>query len=99
MLFRSMPLPAGLVLEKLLTDRSGEKGDRDLLVVAGLIAALSAGDIDDIVTTYRSLTAELRHQIRSNLGILLLLPARAGMPDPDAHRAQIAGIAARLEAS
>jgi hypothetical protein len=94
-----MPHPAGLIVEKLLTDRAGEKGDRDLLVVAGLIQMLRADDIEDIVSTYRTLSRDLQHQVRSNLGVLLLLPARWGMPDPDPHRAHIAAIAARLEAS
>lgn len=41
-----VPVPelAGAVLEKLVTDRTGEKGDRDLLVVAGVerVAAQSS---------------------------------------------------------
>jgi len=36
-----MPRLSGLVVEKLVTDRSGEKGDRDLPVVAGLLPHMS----------------------------------------------------------
>jgi hypothetical protein len=93
-----VPRPAGLVLEKLLTDRTGEKGDRDLLVVAGLLALAEDADLDETVTTYDKLAPELRHTIRSNLSLLALLEPRAGMPDPRPRREQVARLLARLEA-
>jgi hypothetical protein len=93
-----VPLPAGLALEKLVTDRTGEKGDRDLLVVAGLFRLMKPADLAELVTGYRSLPHELRHQIRSNLSILSLLTARDGMPDPRAARATIANMLQQMEA-
>jgi hypothetical protein len=91
------PRPAGLVLEKLLTDRSGEKGDRDLLVVVGLLAAMHPPDLDELAAEAHGLSPELRHLVRSNLALLLLLPGRIGMPDPAPRREQIAQLAARLD--
>jgi hypothetical protein len=46
-----VPLPrkAGLMLEKLLTDRAGVKGDRDLLVVAGLLQLSNDQDLAELV--------------------------------------------------
>jgi hypothetical protein len=91
-----VPRPAGLALEKLVTDRTGEKGDRDLLVVAGLLSTMTSADIDEFLRTYGTLSGELRHQIRSNLTILSLLETRPQMPDPRAQRAVIADILHRL---
>lgn len=95
-----VPVPqiAGAVLEKLVTDRTGEKGDRDLLVVAGLIASMDETDLDQLVEVYARLSPELRHAVRANLSILSLLPARPAMPDPAPHRARIAALLSRLEA-
>lgn len=93
-----VPRPAGAALEKLVTDRTGEKGDRDLLVVAGLVGIMTTGDLDELATAYRTLSPELRHAARSNLAILSLLPARSGMPDPLPQRAIIAMLLERLEA-
>ncbi|MEO8182848.1 MAG: hypothetical protein ABI895_28785 [Deltaproteobacteria bacterium] len=92
-----VPRPAGLLAEKLLTDRSGEKGDRDLLVVMGLLLVSEPADIDELETLYRSLPPEQRYSIRSNLGILSLLEPRNQMPDPVPHRARLAQLMARLE--
>lgn len=38
-----VPRPAGLALEKLVTDRTGEKGERDLLVALGVLLLAPAG--------------------------------------------------------
>jgi hypothetical protein len=92
-----VPRPAGLALEKLATDRTGEKGDRDLLVVAGLLASMTAADVDELAHAYAGLPIEMRGAVHSNLSILALLDARPGMPDPRPHRAGIAGLLARLE--
>jgi len=96
----AVPLPrlAGLFLEKLVTDRTGDKGERDLLVALGLLAVAGAGDADEIEQVYRSLRPELRHTVRSNLTILSLLAPRAGMPDPGPRRAEVAALLNRLEA-
>jgi hypothetical protein len=92
-----VPRTAGLLAEKLLTDRSGEKGDRDLLVVMGLLLVAQPADIDELELIYRALPPEQRYTVRSNLSVLSLLEARAEMPDPVPHRATLAGLMARLE--
>jgi hypothetical protein len=92
-----LPEPAGLALEKLVSDRTGEKGDRDLLVVAGLLASMTPADLDQLELTYVTLPAELRHQVCSNLSILSLLDARLGMPDPRSQRAVVDALLRRLE--
>jgi hypothetical protein len=92
-----LPQPAGLALEKLVSDRTGEKGDRDLLVVAGLLATMAPADFDQLERTYLGLPAELRHQVRSSLSILSLLDARPGMPDPRPHRPAVDALLRRLE--
>jgi len=92
-----LPQPAGLALEKLVSDRTGDKGDRDLLVVAGLLVGMTAGDLDQLERGYLGLSAELRHQVRSNLSILSLLDARPGMPDPRPQRPVVDALLHRLE--
>lgn len=91
-----LPHPAGLTLEKLVSDRTGEKGDRDLLVVAGLLGQMTASQLDELERLHRGLSAELRHQVRSNLAILSLLEARGGMPDPRPQRPSIDRLLRRL---
>jgi hypothetical protein len=92
-----VPRPAGLVLEKLVTDRSGEKGDRDLLVVLALLLVARPEDLDEVEHEYRGLAPELRYLVRSNLSLLSLLPPRSGMPDPEPHRAKVAALSGRLD--
>ncbi len=94
-----LPRPAGLLLEKLITDRTGEKGERDLLVALGLLGTSNAGDLGDFEQAYRRLRPELRHAVRSNLTILSLLAPRAGMPDPQAGRAAVLAVLRRVEAA
>ena len=92
-----LPRPAGLILEKLVTDRTGEKGDRDLLVALGLLMSARPADLLELVTTYRGLAPELRHAARSNLTILSLLAPRRGMPDPQPERVRVLDLLRRLE--
>ncbi len=92
-----LPQPAGLALEKLVSDRTGEKGDRDLLVVAALFAAMPPAGFDQLERAYLDLSIELRHQVLSNLSILSLLEARSSMPDPRPQRPIVAGLLRRLE--
>jgi hypothetical protein len=94
-----LPRPAGLILEKLLTDRSGEKGDRDLLVALALLLVSDAGDLTEIEAQYRELSPELRYAARSGLSTLSLLEPRLHMPDPTLHRVLVAELLARLERS
>jgi hypothetical protein len=93
-----MPQLAGLLLEKLITDRAGEKGERDLLVVSGLLASAGRDDLQGLELKYRRLRPELRHAARANLTILSLLEPRNGMPDPRSRRAEVAALLRRLEA-
>lgn len=94
-----LPRPAGLIAEKLLTDRSGVKGERDLLVVAGLLAACAPADLDEFVTLCAGLAPELRYAIRSNLTVLSLMQPSPHMPDPLPQRELVARLLSRLEAS
>ena len=93
-----LPRPAGLMIEKLLTDRTGDKGARDLLVVAGLLAVSSPADVQELVADSRALPAESRHALRSNLTVLSLMQAQPGMPDPKPLRSAIADLLRELEA-
>lgn len=92
-----LPRPCDLMVEKLLTDRTGEKGARDFLVVAGLLATSDAGELDELVSVARTLTPEARHSIVSGLTVLSLMDRRGGMPDPAPHRDSIATLIGRLE--
>ena len=92
-----LPRPAGLLLEKLLTDRNGEKGDRDLLVALALLLVSGASDLDEIEQLYYKLSPELRYSTRSALSTLSLLEPRQNMPDPTLHRPLVAELLARLE--
>lgn len=95
----AVPLPrvSGLLLEKLVTERTGEKGERDLLVALGLLLSASPEDVAEAVEAYRGLRPELRHAVRSNLTLLSLLGPRAGMPDPEPGRRDVADLLRRLE--
>lgn len=93
-----LPRPAGLMLEKLLTDRTGEKGERDLLVVLGLLLGAASEDLDEMEKDYRTFRPELRHAVRSNLAILSLLKPHEDMPDPERHRELVVALLRRLEA-
>jgi hypothetical protein len=94
----ALPRPAGLLLEKLVTDRTGEKGERDLLVALGVLATSAPADVDELEALYRRLRPELRDAVRSNLTILSLLSPRSGMPNPLPRRAEVAALLSRLEA-
>lgn len=92
-----VPQPAGLLLEKLATERSGEKGDRDLLVALGLLLVATPVDLAELEAPYRSLAPEIRYTIRSNLATLSLLEPRAAMPDPRPHRQLVVALLDRIE--
>jgi len=93
----ALPRPAGLMLEKILTDRSGEKGDRDLLVALALLMLSEESDLTEIEELYKELSPELRYTARSGLSTLSLLEPVRDMPDPTLHRALVAELLGRLE--
>jgi hypothetical protein len=94
-----LPLPraADLMVEKLLTDRTGEKGARDLLVVAGMLVGVTPADLDEFVVVTRGVSAESRHAICSGLTVLSLMEVRPGMPDPAPVRDQVRRPLSRIE--
>jgi hypothetical protein len=94
-----LPRPAGLILEKLITDRSGEKGDRDLLVSLAMLLVCERSDQEELVMLYHSLPEELRYSARSGLAALSLLEPRAQMPDPVPNRSLLARLLAEFEAA
>lgn len=95
----SVPVPAlpGLLLEKLVTERSGIKGDRDLLVALGLLILAREEDLEETAVLFQTFPAELRHLIRSNLAVLSLMEPIQGMPDPRPHRRLVANLLRRIE--
>jgi hypothetical protein len=95
----SVPVPrvAGQFLEKLLTERSGEKGDRDLLVALGLLLVANDADLDELESMHRALPDDLRQTVLANLATLNLLERRAEMPDPEPHRVRVSELRQRLE--
>lgn len=94
-----LPRPAGLTLEKLVTDRTGEKGERDLLVALGMLMLAKPEDLEELVVIYRALSPELKHAVRSNLTILSLMKRHPQMPDPEPERARVAALLSRLDAA
>ncbi|HEY3235556.1 MAG TPA: hypothetical protein VGJ84_12635 [Polyangiaceae bacterium] len=93
-----LPRPAGLVLEKLVTDRSGEKGNRDLLVALALLPNMTDSGFEELLVAYAKLRPELRYVVRSNLTILSLMGPSLGMPDPRPERGRVAALLRRFEA-
>ncbi len=95
----TVPVPrvAGLLLEKLLTERTSVKGDRDLLVALGLILVADRRDLDELTDLYHALRPEQRYSVRSNLSVLSLLAPHPNMPDPRPRRARVAELLRRLE--
>jgi hypothetical protein len=93
-----VPLPrlAGLLIEKLVTERTGEKGERDLLVALALISLAEVEDLAEFTASLATLAPEWRHAVASNLTVLSLLSPRAGMPDPTKERDRVAALLSRL---
>ena len=92
-----LPRPAGLILEKLITDRSGEKGDRDILVALALLLISGEDDIRELEDEYLRLPQDQRYTVRSGLTVMSLMGPKENMPDPTAQRARAADILKRLE--
>lgn len=92
-----LPRPAGLMIEKLLTERAGLKGQRDLLVALGLLLVSRREDIDEIVEHFAGLSDEQRKIVIGSLTILSLMASVPDMPDPARAREEIATLIERLE--
>lgn len=92
-----IPRPSGLLLEKLITDRTGEKGERDLLVALAVLQLMTATDLDELSDAYRRIRPELQHVVRSNLTLLSLLSPLAGLPDPRPRRAEVGALLRHLD--
>lgn len=94
-----VPLPslAGLLLEKLATDRSGLKGDRDLLVALGVLLGMTEADHVELETRLSALSTTAKRNLTANAGLLSVLGPSPGVPDPTAHRARILALLARVE--
>lgn len=93
-----LPLPriAGMLLEKLVTERTGEKGERDLLVALGLLLVAEPSDLTELEHQFEALAAEHQHVVVSNLTLLSLMKRHANMPDPEPERARLARLLRRL---
>lgn len=91
-----VPRAAGLMLEKLVTDRTGRKGDRDLLVVLGMLLVARDADLAELVDLHRTLPADMKDAVVSNLTVLSLMAGVPQMPDPARHREIVARLLERL---
>jgi hypothetical protein len=92
-----LPRPAGLAVEKLLTERSGLKGERDLLVALGLLMQCGEADLKETEELFRNLPAEARSLLLGNLAMLSLLRPLADMPDPVRGREFVNTLLNRLQ--
>jgi hypothetical protein len=93
-----LPRPAGLLIEKLLTERAGLKGQRDLLVALGLLLVSGRDDVDEVVERFAELSDEEKKTVTGSLAILSLMASVPDMPDPARAREEIATLIERLEA-
>jgi len=62
---------------------------RAIQPVLGLLLVSADADLAEFSAMIKLISPEARHVIDSNLSILSLLPARAGMPDPTMERARV----------
>ncbi len=92
-----IPRPAGLMIEKLLTERGGLKGERDRLVAAGLLQVCDSEDVREVIEIFRGLPAEQKESVLANLTILSLMKPMEGMPDPERNRDVIAALVLELQ--
>lgn len=96
-----VPLPslAGLLLEKLATDRSGLKGDRDLLVALGILLGMTDDDHVELEARLSGLPTAAKRNLTANAGLLSVLGPSPGVPDPTPHRARVRDLLVLLEAA
>jgi hypothetical protein len=91
-----LPRPAGLLVEKLLTERSGLKGERDLLVALGLLMHCGESDVAEVTELFRQLPGDARATLLANLAVLSFMRPLPAMPDPDRGRDLVEALLARL---
>jgi hypothetical protein len=91
-----LPRPAGLLVEKLLTERSGLKGERDLLVALGLLMHCGESDVVEVTELFRQLSGDARATLLANLAVLSLMRPLPAMPDPLRGRGLVEALLARL---
>jgi hypothetical protein len=94
----TLPRPAGLLVEKLLTERAGLKGERDLLVALGLLIQCHKIDLTEVTKIFQQLPADARTMLLGNLAVLSLMHPLPGMPDPTRGRAAVEALLTRLQA-
>jgi hypothetical protein len=92
-----LPRPAGLLVEKLLTERAGLKGERDLLVAVGLLMQCGESDLAEISGHYLELLGDMKSTLLGNLAILSLMRPLPEMPDPIRGRQQVEALLTRLK--
>ena len=92
-----VPRPAGLMVEKLLTERAGLKGERDLLVAMGLLMQCNEFDFREVGTLFEALSPDARNMLLANLMLLSLMHPVPHMPDPSRGRDEVRSLIARLE--
>jgi len=92
-----LPRPAGLLVEKLLTERTGLKGERDLLVALGLLLHSGAADLTEFAKLYEELPHDSQTLLLSSLAVLSRLRPQSGMPDPEHGRERVDELLARLQ--
>jgi len=93
-----LPRPAGLAVEKLLTERSGLKGERDLLVALGLLMVCDESDLLEIARIFQTMPSEARGMVLGNLAVLSLMQPLPGMPNPTQGREAVDALLKRLKA-
>jgi hypothetical protein len=94
-----LPRPAGLLIEKLLTERSGLKGERDLLVALGLLMHCGETDFAEVAELFQQLPTDARAALLANLSLLSLMQPLPDMPDPARGRNLVESLIERLRES
>lgn len=84
-----VPEPTSLLVEKLLTERSGIKGDRDLLVALALLISPASYSEVKVRRAMAKLTKDERALVLGNLTTLSLMEGQPQMPDPSRFRRQV----------
>jgi len=92
-----LPKPAGLLIEKLLTERAGLKGERDLLVALGLLMQSGESDLREIEELFRDLSDDAKAMLLGNLAVLSLMRPLPDMPNPDGGRESVHALLTRLQ--